>query len=167
MDKVKNVVSILLRQLNLSEWELSIGFVDPAEIHRLNLEFRNIDRSTDVLSFPQQHWIQPLGIGVEEPLDLIKADVGEVMKVLGDIVISVADAQNNARDIGQDLDREIAFLLTHGLLHLCGHDHQETEEEKIMMELQKSMVGFLSESSKVPEWNGCVVPIANERRPLC
>lgn len=167
LDTVRSMVSILLSRLNLSGWGVSVRFVEPEEIRKLNLDFRNVDRSTDVLSFPQQHWSGPIRLGVTDPLSLIdQLEADGLPKILGDIVISVADARKNAVDIGQGLDKEIAFLIIHGLLHLCGHDHEESEQEKIMIELQNHMSEFLSDADK-PVWLGCVVSIDNQERPSC
>ena len=100
------------------ETTVSVTFCDNTTIHRLNLEYREKDMPTDVLSFPQ---------GMENNL-------------LGDLVISLEKADEQARELGHSLERELAFLLTHGFLHLLGYDHQEPEEEKIMFELQKELL---------------------------
>ena len=104
--------------------EVNVTFVDDDEIHRLNLENRDIDRPTDVLSFP-------LGEGGEYDTD---PETGLVM--LGDVVISMETAQRQAREYGHSLVREIAFLTVHSMLHLLGYDHMEPDEERDMFARQ-------------------------------
>ena len=98
--------------------EISVTIVDNAEIHELNLKHRNIDRPTDVLSFP---------LGVDGVYD-INNDTGAQM--LGDIVISIEKAIEQSDLYGHSLDREIAFLTVHSMLHLLGYDHERGEEEE-------------------------------------
>ena len=91
--------------------EVSVTFVDDDTIHQLNLQYRNIDRSTDVLSFP---------LGENGVYD-INNDTGA--KLLGDIVISIPHAVDQADRYGHSLQREIGFLTVHSMLHLLGYDH--------------------------------------------
>ncbi len=91
--------------------EVEVSFVDDKQIHEFNLEFRNIDRSTDVLSFP----LGENGIYDENP--------ATGAKMLGDIVISVEHAKSQAEEYGHTFQREMAFLTVHSMLHLLGYDH--------------------------------------------
>lgn len=101
--------------------EVSVTFVDNARIKELNSEFRNIDRETDVLSFPMD----------EDGND----------SVLGDIVISLEKAKAQSEEYGHSLEREIAFLCVHSVLHLLGYDHERSEdEEKEMFEKQENIL---------------------------
>ncbi|MFN8576885.1 MAG: rRNA maturation RNase YbeY [Candidatus Sericytochromatia bacterium] len=102
--------------------EISITFVDNEEIKSLNKNYRKIDKATDVLSFPFDN-------SFNLPIN-----------VLGDIVISTEKAQIQAEEYGNTLEREIGFLLIHGMLHLLGYDHQTEEEEKEMFGLQKELI---------------------------
>lgn len=102
--------------------EISITFVNNDEIQTLNKTYRNIDKATDVLSFPFDN---SFNLPVE---------------VLGDIVISTEKAVSQAEEYDNTLNREIGFLITHGLLHLLGYDHQNPEDEKEMFDLQKSLL---------------------------
>ncbi len=99
--------------------EISFTFADNSEIHELNLRFRNIDRETDVLSFP-------LSENGEYDID---PENGACQ--LGDIVISVEKAKQQAEEYGHSFNREVAFLTVHSMLHLLGYDHvnNKTEEE--------------------------------------
>lgn len=101
--------------------EISVRFVDDEEIHQLNLEFRNMDKSTDVLSFP---------LGENGEYD-INYDTGA--KMLGDIVISMEHAVAQAESYGHSLQREIGFLTVHSMLHLLGYDHEAGGIEQVRM----------------------------------
>lgn len=109
-----------------------------AEIREINNRFREIDKVTDVLSFP----LLTAKNGEIEYSDFDRVGAtGSVM--LGDIVISVEKANEQARDYGHSYKREIAFLTCHGMLHLLGYDHESDEDEQIMIEKQKSVLNRL------------------------
>lgn len=110
--------------------EVSVSIVDNEEIHQINKQFRDIDRATDVLSFPL------LTFEEGEIPDLNEKD--EVL--LGDIIISLERAREQAEEYGHSLKREIAFLTAHSMLHLLGYDHMEEEEEKEMFEKQREIL---------------------------
>ena len=112
--------------------EVDVTFVDDEAIHKLNLEQRNIDSSTDVLSFP---------LGENGQYDT-NPESGAVM--LGDIVISVEHAVAQAELYGHSIQREIAFLTVHSMLHLLGYDHvQGGLEETVMREKQDEILDKL------------------------
>lgn len=111
------------------EAEVSLTLTDNQEIHRLNREFRQIDRPTDVLSFPLVDFPEPADYQVLEEEgweDCFNPETGELM--LGDIVISVERAREQAAEYGHSLKREYAFLIAHSMLHLLGYDHMTPEE---------------------------------------
>ena len=135
--KVPAGVSLLVRRcckavLEFEQFEgpaeVSVTFVDDDEIHRLNKQFRNIDRSTDVLSFP---------LGENGVYD-VNNDTGA--KLLGDIVISVPHAQAQAETYGHSLQREIGFLTVHSMLHLLGYDHVNGGIEQVRMREKEETV---------------------------
>lgn len=101
--------------------EVSVMLVNNEEIHRLNNEFRDMDRPTDVLSFP-------LGNGKEFETN---PDTGAYM--LGDIVISLETALKQSQVYGHSLEREIGFLTVHSMLHLLGYDHEESSLKELQM----------------------------------
>lgn len=101
--------------------EVDITIVDDEEIHRLNREYRDVDRPTDVLSFA-------LDEGDDEP-ELVDAPEEHL---LGDIIISAETAQRQGEEFGHGLTREVVYLAVHGLLHLLGYDHMK-EEDKVIM----------------------------------
>ena len=95
-------------------------------IHAYNRDYRSVDRPTDVLSFP-----------ADEGDDLLAPPDG----FLGDIIISVPTAERQGMELGHSTEREIAFLTVHGMLHLLGYDHIEPEDEEIMRERQRKIMG--------------------------
>lgn len=108
--------------------EVSVTFTDDERIRELNKQYRNIDASTDVLSFP-------LGEGGEYDVNL---DTGA--KQLGDIVISVPHAEIQAEEYGHSLSREIGFLTVHSMLHLLGYDHVNGGLEEVRMREKEETV---------------------------
>lgn len=96
--------------------EVSVTFTDNERIHELNREYRNVDRPTDVLSFP-------LSDGEDYDTD------GDAV-LLGDIVISLERAQTQAEEYGHSFEREVAFLTVHSMLHLLGYDHETSPEDE-------------------------------------
>lgn len=108
--------------------EISVRFVDDEIIHELNREYRHVDRSTDVLSFP---------LGENGVYD-INHDTGA--KILGDIVISMQHAVMQADLYGHSLQREIAFLTVHSMLHLLGYDHEAEGLERVRMREREEAV---------------------------
>lgn len=108
--------------------EISVRFVDDEIIHELNREYRHVDRSTDVLSFP---------LGENAVYD-INHDTGA--KILGDIVISMQHAVMQADLYGHSLQREIAFLTVHSMLHLLGYDHEAEGLERVRMREKEEAV---------------------------
>ena len=108
--------------------EISVTFVDDETIHELNKKHRNIDKSTDVLSFP-------LGENGEYDINL---DTGA--KLLGDIIISIEHAYAQAEKYGHTLQREIGFLTVHSLLHLLGYDHENGGLEAVKMREKEEAV---------------------------
>lgn len=121
-DEVQAMAERMLRALGLAQAELSVVLVDDRTIHALNREHRKKDRPTDVLAFSQNEDAR----GRFVPFDTA-APV-----LLGDVVISLDTARAQAARHGVSLDREVALLLAHGLLHLLGLDHRDEGEERRM-----------------------------------
>lgn len=101
--------------------QVSVTLVDNEAIREINCEHRNIDRETDVLSFP---------LGDDESFDT-DPETGAIL--LGDIVISLERAAEQAKEYGHSFYREVAFLITHSLFHLLGYDHVDSEEDEKLM----------------------------------
>ena len=122
------------------EAEINLTLTDNNGIHEINKEFRQIDRPTDVLSFPMLNYETPGDFSFldDEDSDDFNPDSGEAL--LGDIVISVEKVFEQAESYGHSVEREYAFLITHSMLHLFGYDHMEKDEADIMEEKQKEIL---------------------------
>lgn len=120
----------VLRQEEFPEdAEISLVITDAEEVHRLNLEFRGIDRTTDVLSFPELEFEEPADYSLIDE-SCINPENDCVM--LGDIVINAQKVREQAQEYGHSELREFAFLTAHSMLHLCGYDHMTPEEAEVM-----------------------------------
>ena len=108
--------------------QVSVTFVDNEEIREINRKFRNIDRATDVLSFP---------LFDEDGMD---AHVEELDCMLGDIVLSLERAREQAAEFGHSFAREVAFLTVHSVLHLLGYDHELSDEDDADMRKRQTEI---------------------------
>ena len=116
--------------LNLSfDPVVSVSFIDNEEIHKINKEYRKIDRPTDVISF-----------AFLDNEDRAKEYASGMPVILGDIYISLDKADEQAKEYGHSMKRELCFLFVHGLLHLLGYDHMTKEDEEIMFPLQDKIL---------------------------
>lgn len=128
---VSQIVSRVITVLNLEKkYDFSIILVDANKIHEINREYRNIDKSTDVISFAS----------LDDDSLLNMEDTIE----LGDIFINVQAIRDQAKDYGHSLKREFCFLVTHGILHLLGYDHLNPEDEKLMFNLQEEVLNEIA-----------------------
>lgn len=117
------------------ESEVNLLLTMNEEIQKMNAEFREIDRATDVLSFPMVEYNEPGNFEfLEEAAEYFHPETGELM--LGDIVISKEKVISQAEEYGHSTKREYAFLIAHSMLHLMGYDHME-EEERLCMEAKQ------------------------------
>jgi probable rRNA maturation factor len=110
--------------------EVSVTFTDNEGIRKLNRKFRGINRKTDVLSFPLFDYT---GESEEPPIDEMKG-------MLGDVVLSLEQAQAQAEEYGHSFEREVAFLTVHSMLHLLGYDHETSEEDELDMRRRQTAV---------------------------
>lgn len=118
------------------EAEVNLLLTDDEEIRVMNREHRQIDRATDVLSFPMLEYETPGDLtGIEETADAFNPETGELM--LGDIVISKDRVIFQSEEYGHSVKREYAFLIAHSMLHLLGYDHMEEDERKVMEDRQR------------------------------
>lgn len=127
--------------LNVS---LNVSFTDDESIHAINKEFREMDKATDVLSFPAIDFNAPAdfsGIKEGDP-EYFDCETGEL--ILGDIMISTDHAVSQANEYGHSLKREVAFLITHSLLHLLGYDHMSDDEREVMEAKQEDILKRLN-----------------------
>ena len=113
-----------------NDCEVSVTFTDNEHIHLLNEQYRGVDRPTDVLSFP----LTDFSGESEEPA------IDTPMLSLGDIVISLEKASEQAQEFGHSFERETAFLTVHSMLHLLGYDHETGEEDELDMRARQTAI---------------------------
>ena len=124
------------------ESEVELLLTMDEEIREMNREFRDIDRATDVLSFPMIAYESPADLAfLEEDESCFDPDTGELM--LGNIVISKQKVVEQAEEYGHTVEREYAFLIAHSMLHLLGYDHMEEEERAVMEKKQREILDGL------------------------
>lgn len=126
IEKIKEIVKFTLEKENCSNGSLNIIFVSNDEIHEINKKYRNVDRVTDVISF-----------ALEDDDTLINPSS---YRILGDIYISLDKAYEQASDYGHSFERELCFLVVHGLYHLLGYDHMNKNDEEIMFRKQEEVL---------------------------
>ena len=121
------------------EVEVNLLLTTNDEIQEMNQNFRQIDRATDVLSFPMIDYEEAGNFEfLEDVMDAFHPESGELM--LGDIVISKEKVISQAEEYGHSVEREYAFLIAHSMLHLFGYDHMEDEERIVMEAKQKEIL---------------------------
>jgi probable rRNA maturation factor len=131
----KSIEIIMENEKFADEYNIDVMIVDNEKIREINSEYRDIDKPTDVLSFP----IVDMYDGeIKSSLGDIDKDEGAI--ILGDIIISIEKAMEQALEYGHSLEREMIFLLTHGVYHLLGYDHDNEEREKKMLEKQNTVL---------------------------
>lgn len=125
------------------ETEINVLLTDNEGIHQYNKQYRDIDRPTDVLSFPNLSFDSEADFekACESEADCFHPDTGEL--ILGDIIISVEKVEEQAQNYGHSKLREFAFLVAHSMLHLCGYDHMEPQEAHIMEQKQENILNTL------------------------
>ena len=124
IDELDKYTEYLFDYMNIKDAVMSIIIVDNETIHKINKEYRNIDRETDVISFALEE-----GETIDEPY-----------KTLGDIYISIDRVYEQAEEYGHSVKRELFFLVTHGFLHLLGYDHMNKDDEEKMFTLQEEIL---------------------------
>lgn len=125
LEELEKYIQFVLSYENLEHVLFNVILVDDPYIHKINLEYRGIDRPTDVITF-----------ALEDEKEVQAQDI----RVLGDIYISVDRVVAQAKEYGHSRKRELFFLVTHGIYHLLGYDHMTKEEEKVMFEKQEKVL---------------------------
>lgn len=121
--------------------EISLVLVDNEGIRDLNREFRNIDRATDVLSFPMLNYPEgKVYKDVYSNYTFDKCDLDGNCLVLGDIALSLERAEEQRREYGHSFLREVAYLVVHSMLHLLGYDHMEADEKAVMRKREEEIL---------------------------
>lgn len=134
---VKKVVEQCFKEEKLEDSKLyiSITLTTPEHIHEINKQYRDVDRETDVLSFPM--------FEKKELDDKIKNKDFEHEDVLGDIVISIEKVKGQAQEYGHSFEREFAYMIVHGFYHLMGYDHIKEEDKVIMRPKEEKVLNQL------------------------
>ena len=145
---IKKVIEECFKTEKLDKTNLyiSITLTDPSEIEKINKQYRNIDRPTDVLSFPMFEKDE-LYKFIEESSK--NTDVNVQGDILGDVVISIPKVYEQAEEFGHSFERELSYMVVHGFYHLMGYDHMQEEDKKIM---RKKEEGVLSKIGIKREW---------------
>lgn len=139
LELVEELIISTAKKLQLGDnFEMSVTIVDNERIQEINRDYRFIDKPTDVISFAIED-------NDDEDFEVFFDDMEtdeaiEIPRLLGDIFISIDKAEEQAKEFGHALDREIGFLAVHGFLHLNGYDHQTEEEEREMFSLQDEIL---------------------------
>ncbi|PON14501.1 rRNA maturation RNase YbeY [Candidatus Entotheonella serta] len=127
--QVKRQLLRIMTYLNCQDQELSVVFANDHLLHELNRTYRDKDRPTNVLAFPQ------------EPIDT----TGPSSRLLGDVVVSLPTADREAQLLDQPLEARVVYLLIHGLLHLLGYDHEQSDTAQQRMEaLEQELLAYLT-----------------------
>ena len=120
--------------LNLNVY-MSIILTNSEEIRELNKKYRNIDKETDVLSFPMFE---------KEEIQNLDKYIGNIPEVLGDIVISIPRVKEQAEEYGHSFERELAYMIVHGFYHIIGEDHIKEEDKVIMRKKEENVLNKLN-----------------------
>lgn len=125
------------------EAEINVLITDNEGIRQYNRTYRKLDRETDVLSFPNIPFEREADFSLAEAheADCFQPDTGEL--ILGDIILSADRIYGQAEAYGHSVEREFAFLVAHSMLHLCGYDHEEPDQEKVMEQKQRDILNGL------------------------
>ncbi len=140
MVDIEKLVQSAAKRIGKEDKEMAITFVDNEHIHQVNLEYRGMDRPTDVVSLEYK----PEDSISFEDMEMDEADLAELMgefdAYIGELYISVDRALEQAEDYGHSFEREMGFLAVHGFLHINGYDHYTPEEEAEMFGLQEEIL---------------------------
>lgn len=137
---IKRVLEIALKRLGQpsKQLEMSLSVVSPEQIRELNKTYRNVDAVTDVLSFPVAEVKRQVVVLSDFSTDSVNPETDRLN--LGDVIICLERAKQQAEEYGHSLKREMCFLALHGLLHLLGYDHIEQADEEQMTALQTEIL---------------------------
>lgn len=114
---------------------INIILTNPEHIRNINKKYRNIDKETDVLSFPMFE---------KEEIEEMKKNGNDINEPLGDIIISIERVKQQAGEYGHSFERELAYMLIHGFYHLMGYDHMNDEDKKQMREKEEIVLNNLN-----------------------
>ena len=139
-----------VEKINPTSFYICVTFTTPINIRQANKHYRDIDKETDVLSFPIYEKEELDKIIAKHLLENWKMKLGEGIgqDILGDIIISISRVEEQAKEYGHSFERELAYMLVHGFYHLRGYDHMEEEEKKVMREKEENVLSQLDITRK-------------------
>lgn len=114
---------------------INIILTDPKNIKEINKKYRNIDKETDVLSFPMFEKVE---------IDNLKKSGNDITEALGDIIISIERVKEQSKEYGHSFEREFSYMLVHGFYHLMGYDHMEEDDKQQMREKEEGVLNTLN-----------------------
>lgn len=134
---IQKVITKCFETENLLNKKIYINIIltIPENIRKINKQFRNIDKETDVLSFPMFE---------KQEIDNIVKKGSENQDILGDIMISIPKVENQAIEYNHSFERELAYMVVHGFYHLMGYDHMNDEEKEIMRKKEENVLNNLN-----------------------
>lgn len=139
--QIRDLLEFAAQRIGQEQKEMAVTFVDNARVHEVNLEYRGIDRPTDVVSLEYKPETE---IIFDEEMLLDNPDLSEMLEdfdaYIGELYISVDKAHEQAEEYGHSFEREMGFLAVHGFLHINGYDHYTPEEEAEMFGLQEEIL---------------------------
>lgn len=132
---IRKVIECVLKEEKIKKnLDVYVTLTNNETIRKINAEHRNIDKATDVLSFPMFN---------REEIPLLKKEDNSE-DILGDIIVSIERVREQAEEYGHSFERELAYLVTHGMLHLLGYDHMIEEEKIVMRKREEEILGVLN-----------------------
>lgn len=134
-----------VENINPTSFYICVTFTTPANIRQANKQYRNIDKETDVLSFPMFEKEELDKIVENHMIEEWKQDIENeaLQEILGDIIISIERVKEQAKEYEHSFERELAYMLVHGFYHLRGYDHMEEAEKKVMREKEENVLSQL------------------------
>lgn len=138
---IKNIVDTCFKEERLTQlnFYLSITLTTPEEIHKLNKEYRKVDKETDVLSFPMFDKAE-----LDEIVEKQKKNV--VVEPIGDIIISIERVKEQAKEYGHSFERELAYMIVHGFYHVMGYDHIEEKDKQEMRPKEEKILAIVKQT---------------------
>ncbi|WP_251861870.1 rRNA maturation RNase YbeY [Clostridium sp. Marseille-Q2269] len=141
-NKIKEIIDYALKEEKVNiNYEISVVFIDNNNIKEINKDYRNIDKVTDVLSFPMLDYEEGKvfkDLYVDYEFD--ESDLDEGKLVLGDIALSLERAEEQSREFGHSFLREACYLTIHSVLHLLGYDHIKEDEKVVMRQREEEIL---------------------------
>ncbi|MBE1303948.1 rRNA maturation RNase YbeY [Clostridium botulinum] len=141
-NKIKEIIDYALKEEKVNiDYEISVVFIDNNSIKEINKDYRNIDKATDVLSFPMLDYEEgEVFKDIYLNYEFDESDLDEGNLVLGDIALSLEKAEEQSKEFGHSFLRETSYLTIHSVLHLLGYDHMEEDKKVIMRQREEEIL---------------------------